>query len=478
MSKKPVYQGYYEDEATKNLEMGIYAYGPPHGPRFKVEGIRIYSDNPEHDYRTVERYKEYKECGFNMILTQVSGQYFGECAWEESVAKRCMDRYYEAGITKAILLDERIRKLSCEFDGVIGEGKRFASQDELDAWVADCMKDYKHHPAFYGIQFCDEPCWRCFKTFGQIWKAVKKACPEAFIQCNLWGLYFSFRIEYFPPYGKSNTFEGRMKEYLNMFLDETGADYIMLDRYGFFTSEDSGLYPYYFLNNQVINEVMKERGIKKMALCVQSFAQRQNGFQTHRMPTEAEMNFQIHALLGAGVKEFAYYTYWSGGDYSGRGEYRDNDWAIVSTDGQRTYLYPVVQRLNGMIKKLSPVLMNFDHVADTYAVQMPCVSKPMHLQHTRCGKLTHARLKTSQEVAMLFELKDEKRDNWLYVLENVTCPKFGAGLPAQTSTVRFTNPAWTKVDVFDGNEWHTEDLVNGTFTATLNNGDAVYLMPY
>ena len=62
MSKKPVYQEYYEDEATKNLEMGIYAYGPPHGPRFKVEGIRIYSDNPEHDYRTVERYKEYKEC--------------------------------------------------------------------------------------------------------------------------------------------------------------------------------------------------------------------------------------------------------------------------------------------------------------------------------------------------------------------------------------------------------------------------------
>lgn len=478
MDKKAVYKGYYEDEATKNLEMGIYAYGPPHGPRFKVEGIRITSDNPEHDYRTVERYKEYKDCGFNMILTQVSGQYYGECAWEDSVAKRCMDRYFEAGITKAILLDERIRGLSCEFDGCIGEGKRFASQEELDAWVAECMKDYKNHPAFYGIQLRDEPSWRCFKTFGQIWKAVKKACPNAFIQCNLWGLYFAFNSEIFPPYGKSYTFEDRFKAYMHMFLDETGADYIMLDRYGLFTSEDSGLYPYYFLNTQLMNEVAKERGIKKLMLCVQSFAQRQNGFQTHRMPTEDEMHLQIHFMLGEGVKELAYYTYWSGGDYTGRGEYREKDWAIVSTDGNPTYLYPIVQKLNGMIKKLSPVLMNFDHVADTYAAVAPFQSAPAHLQHTLRGTLTHAKLKTSHEVAMLFEQKDEKRNNWLYVLQNVTCPKFGAGLPAQTSTVTFTNPAWTKVDVFDGDEWHTEDLVDGTYTTTLENGHAVYVMPY
>ena len=92
--------------------------------------------------------------------------------------------------------------------------------------------------------------------------------------------------------------------------------------------------------------------------------------------------------------------------------------------------------------------------------------------------MTHAKLKTSQEVAMLFEQRDEERDQWLYVLQNVTCPKFGAGLPPQTSTVTFTNPNWTKVDVFDGNEWHSEDLVNGTYTTSLENGDAVYLLPY
>ena len=363
-------------------------------------------------------------------------------------------------------------------DGCIGEGKRFACQEELDAWVADCMKDYQHHPAFYGIQFCDEPRWRCFKTFGQLWKAVKKACPKAFIQCNLWGLFFQFVTETFPPYGKTNTFEGRFKEYMHMFLDETGADYIMLDRYGLFTGDETGLYPYYFLNTQLMNEVAKERGIKKLMLCVQSFAQRQGGVQTHRLPTEAEMYLQINAMLGAGIKEIAYYTYWSGGDYLGVGEYRDNGWAIVSTDGTKTYLYPVVQKLNGMIKKLSPVIMNFDHVADTYVAVAPFVSKPMHLQHTLRGKLTHAKLHTSQEVAMLFELKDEKRGNWLYVLQNVTCPKFGADLPPQNSTVTFTNSAWTKVDVFDGNDWHTEHLVNGTYTTTLNNGHAVYIMPY
>ena len=64
--------------------------------------------------------------------------------------------------------------------------------------------------------------------------------------------------------------------------------------------------------------------------------------------------------------------------------------------------------------------MNFDHVADTYAVQMPCVSKPMHLLHTRCGKLTHAKLKTSQEVAMVYELKDKNNGQYMYVVQNIT----------------------------------------------------------
>jgi hypothetical protein len=54
---------------------------------------------------------------------------------------------------------------------------------------------------------------------------------------------------------------------------------------------------------------------------------------------------------------------------------------------------------------------------------------------------------------------------------------FGKDLPKQTSKITFLKN-WTKVDVFDGNEWRTENLVDGTFTAELENGDAVYLLPY
>ena len=91
--------------------------------------------------------------------------------------------------------------------------------------------------------------------------------------------------------------------------------------------------------------------------------------------------------------------------------------------------------------------------------------------------MTHADLVTSQEIAMAYELYDSKRKQYLYIVQNITCPLFGAGLPKQTSTITFDG-AYTKVDVFDGNEWHTEDLTDGAYTVDLDNGDAVYLLPY
>jgi hypothetical protein len=122
--------------------------------------------------------------------------------------------------------------------------------------------------------------------------------------------------------------------------------------------------------------------------------------------------------------------------------------------------------------------MNFAHVGSNYAAVSPFVAKPMHIKFTLRDVLKYAELETSHEMAMAYELYDTKRDQYLYVVQNITCPLFGKHLPKQTSKIVFTNSAWTKVDVFDGNDWHTEDLADGTYTAELENGDAVYLLPY
>ena len=161
------------------------------------------------------------------------------------------------------------------------------------------------------------------------------------------------------------------------------------------------------------------------------------------------------------------------------GEYRLKNEAIVSADGNRTEAYPIVQKLNMMTHKLAPVIKNFKHVADTYAAVSPIKSKAIHLQFTRRGKLLMAeKFTVNQELGFVSEMYDEEKDQYLYVMQNITsslhCPDIGR----QKLSLTFKGDV-TKVDVFDGNEWHTEDLSEDkTYYIELDSGDAVYLMPY
>jgi hypothetical protein len=145
-----VYQKYYQENADKRMEQ--YAYAPPPDFRFEADGI---ISPVVQDFRTVERYKEYKECGFDILLAQTSGVYNGE-PWEISKTKLVLDRAYEAGLKKVIVTDERIRLLSETFDGLIGEGKKFASEEELIEFV---RAEHRRELCFEGHRWFDLRRW-------------------------------------------------------------------------------------------------------------------------------------------------------------------------------------------------------------------------------------------------------------------------------------------------------------------------------
>ena len=98
---KSVFQSYYDDPKNKEKNINIYAYRPPTDGRIKIQGVYFQGE----DYRTVERFEEYKECGFNTVLSQTPGNYAGE-PWEDSRAKYVLELCEKVGIHKVILLDE------------------------------------------------------------------------------------------------------------------------------------------------------------------------------------------------------------------------------------------------------------------------------------------------------------------------------------------------------------------------------------
>ncbi len=74
---------------------------------------------------------------------QRTAAYNGE-DWDTCETKRAMEDAVKAGLDKIIIVDERIFALSTELDGVIGEGKRFANEEELDDFIRECIKPYRN----------------------------------------------------------------------------------------------------------------------------------------------------------------------------------------------------------------------------------------------------------------------------------------------------------------------------------------------
>ncbi len=465
-----IYEKYYEK--YNDLQFDLYGYSPPTDGTYTVDGELKTTGE---DYRTVERYKEYQECGFNILLMQFGGTYNGE-DWETCDAKMVMDRAYEAGLKKAIIVDKRIYDLCKIKDGIIGEGKQFVSEAALDEFIASCMQTYQGHPAFYGVQLLDEPRHNQLITIGQLYRSIKRVNAQAFVQCNLLPLcgvagcnsYFPYEGDWVENWGT----------YLEKYIEATGADYVMYDSYPICEQWwESNISRTYIRGLQTATRVCKERGVK-LYFVAQTFGMTNCGDYYFIMPSEAQIRWQINLLLGFGVKQFSYFTYWTKQANNTQGELFHDGQAMMTRDGKRTETWYQMQQIHKEMQKLAPIILNFEYVADRYFLKTPFKSHPLYIGYIGRGKLEGVTAQTDQEIVFVHELEDKKNGHTMYAITNVTDPKYAGEFDKpQSTTITFEKP-YTKVDVFEQGEWKTVELIDGSYTATLLPGYAQFILPY
>ncbi len=465
-----IYEKYYEK--YNDLKFGLYGYSPPNDGSYTVDGEMRSTGE---DYRTVERYKEYKDCGFNILLMQFTARYCGE-EWESSDAKMVMDKALEAGLKKAIIVDKRIYDL-CEIKhGLVGEGKKFAVEGELDEYLRECIRPYKDHPIFYGIQLLDEPKNDQLVTIGQIYRSLKRIDNEIFLQCNLLPLCGVANGEVFFAYGSD--YIENFRTYLELYLDETAADYIMYDSYPIAEQFwESYLGRTYIKALQIASDVCKQRGVK-FYFVAQTFGMTNKGYYTHTMPNEAQIRWQINLLMSFGVKQIAYFTYWTKQTNNTKGELFHDGQAMMTRDGKRTETWYTMQTLHQEMQKLAPVILNFEYVSDRYFLKTPFKSHPLYIGYTGRGKLHGVTAETDQEVVFINELKDKANGHTMYAIINTTDPTYAHLFEEPQKTTVTFEKYYTKVDVFENGEWKTVDLVDKKYTAYLRPGYAQFLLPY
>lgn len=493
-ANKPIYDG-----TDKHFD--YYAYHSISDGKWVVDGDEFTTGE---DFRTVERIREYKDAGMTILLPQSKASITYGTQEELDVLKHVMDISVEGGIDKVIVSDYRFVILCREMSegGIIGEGettdenikntlkfdKKFKDEAALDAYVRECIDQYKDHEAFYGVLLQDEPNYKMATAYGQVYKSIKRVCPDAYIQVNLLPMENTTFKNYPPLEGKEDVDEAgrdsadvpldelvaRYRLYVSAFLDATGCPYLQYDQYPMTASK--GIIGDYIRSFQESAEMCKERGIELKHIA-QTISYTNNGQLNRRQITEDDARYLNNMMLGFGVKQIMYYTFWTKSE-NNTAETTIDGSCFIDWYGNKTDLYYFMQEIIKENSEFENVILNFDYSSScTYSIT-PTVYSDSQVSMAKEGtfkKVTSVEI--DKECALVTELYDAKKDNYMYMLQNVVNPVYKGRNAYQTITVSF--PAeYQYVSVFKNGKRSEVKLVNGQFAVSQTSGEAVFVIPY
>ncbi|MBO5479923.1 MAG: hypothetical protein J6A63_01880 [Clostridia bacterium] len=560
------------DYSAYKHQFSFYCYTPPNDGTWnedlnRTPPIRGWAGE---DFRTVERYKEYKDCGFDILLMQTAGKYQGE-DWETSMAKRVMDRVVAGGIEKIIMTDLRLQWLSEGIVGVnekgepdpnsptvvkladengdgvkmiidlmgfglVGEHSPFKTQEQVDEYVRFCMTPYMNCKGFYGVQLKDEPNFKHVTFYGDTYRAIKRVCPDAFVQYNLnqvypfypyfWGYpgwegwnaktipesLYMYESQYredrdengnIQTYDESieserlakaaaeeqakqkakatETVEGykRYGNYMREYIEHTGADYVMWDSYPL---RGNGIRREYIPSMQVTADVCKEKGVKFYN--VTQTSSEINGLTQDvvtRQVTEEGARWLNNMILGFGVKQIVYYTYFNkGNEFKGqRGTNYPDGSAFISRYGNRTKLYYFMQKIMAEDQKFAPTILNFDYVTSNVYWVENSTYPVAHVQEAQKDNVFQVlkNVAFDKECGLVTELYDKENDRYMYMAQNVVDPQYQDENARQTVTLDFGKD-YENAALYKNGEREDVALENGKLTLTHNAGEATFVIPY
>lgn len=479
--------------ADSKLQFDFYGYSAAIDG-WNIDGVPYTSGN---DYKTVERIKEYKDAGMTIYFPQSAAAFNGNTPFEESETKRVMDNSLEAGIDKVILMDPRIQSLSKpkqeDAVGLIGEGKAYATEEELDAVIASYMAPYKDHPAFYGVMLGDEPFYYHTENYGQVYRSIKRVCPEAYIQYNLnpitagtggsngirnIDVRFPALEEGDEGYGaKKDSQEeliARYRKYLRGFMDATGTTYIQYDQYPFRHADKVDTY--YFLGLQVVAQLAKEYDAE-FYFVSQTYGQT-DGVANPRKLSEADLYWLNNTLLGFGIRQISYFTYFTKADNNTE-HFIDGN-SFITWMGEKTNIYYWMQQIMAEEQKLAPTLLSFEYQTSKILIQSPTVFNSDYAMR-RIETPDFTALKSAEinkEVALVTELYDEKKQNYMYMVQNIVDSTRKGSKAYQTATLTF-DEKYTHVVVFVKGERSVKKLEEGGKLILKHKaGEATFVIPF
>lgn len=388
----------------QDIQPRISAFTPPPGGILKV-GDQV---TRTRDFRTAARYREYARCGFEEILFAGENKYTGE-PFETSELKKMLDLAADANL-RAIVFDERLLRLTVDpKEKIVGE--LFASRAELEQYVADCLRVYAEHPAFYGISAADEPRTERAGIFSEFCAAVHAFRKDIYIHTCF--LPMANGDDTQASAGGTSDVQREYSAYIDA-MCASGLGYFAYDAYPFGMWEGKNdMRKGYVRNMQIVARRSAANGVP-FYMTIQSFSSGAN--DELRRVDESDLNWQTNMALGFGCKKLYYFTYWR---FTTRSSADFFTSAIMDEDGRRL-IYDAAKRNNKLFLQTLEKLDGYTYVRSQYCGPAYKVAKWLESEPIDAFRLEapapvliNELTDGSSRVFMILNLRDpyEKEDN-------------------------------------------------------------------
>lgn len=441
------------DYSSYEDQFDFYAYSSVYNGYFTIDGEKYYTGE---SFLTLEQYQMYKDCGFNIVYPQSTLKIDTKNGREEGFEKLKteVDKFVSIGLDKTIVYDEDLSWLGLKPGGLIGEGKDYPNEDALDEKVYEYVSLYADYPGIYGVSLADEPKDIWCTSYGEVYKSIKRVNEKygynLYIDYNLNPLNRSKLVyeEYYPyvegtgdpnPITGSVNFEDcflRYKQYIYNFLDSMDPDYIRYDHYPL---RNGYMLDTFIPCIQFIAETARDRGIE-FHMVNQSFDMNTSGSHSTRRLTENGAKWLNNMLLGFGVREISYFTYYTRNENRSDGESFIDGGSFVTLYGQPTNIYYFMKEIMGDNQKFAPTILQFDYRKSGVFTKLPLNYPAQHLQYVEQNVVTFDKIKSievNKECAMINELYDKENDRYMYMAMNIVDPDYKGSNVYQTITLEF-----------------------------------------
>ncbi len=462
----------------------FYCYNCPNHGEHHYNG---YTYTFGEDHRSVKRYKEYLDCGFDILQARGGGEKGNEYkgVWDGSNCQKVFKNFLKAGGKHVLVTDQLFEQFINGDKDLIGEGKRFQSEAELDKAVAERVSAYCNEKGFYGIQLLDEPQYVDFPAYGQLVRSLKRVLPNADLQCNL-----------FPIGAKTDLITPRVQDvlvdkvaqerqavpleehiaayakYVDDFAQITGLDYLLFDEYAFrreYIIDGCAL-----TNYQIVGRICQKRNLEFRTV-LQSFSHITDGIVRNRRINESDMYWQTNLAMGFGSRELSFYTYLAkpSFDYKeGLGEV--DGAAFINLDGSKTALYHYTKRILSEIKKFEKVGLKYSYQSSHIVTEKGKTNNDFEwtvnlYENTPCP------IDVTVDKGVAIVTKQTGEAGELYMIENIGNVKDELFDHIPPMQVRVDLPKGKKKFYFRGKKIRVKAGKGDKYLLSLKVGDAVFV---